>query len=360
MRVFNFLFFNSLRQSICSRAISVAFFVTSIFMHPQSALANEKIGRFEFEQILLRPTYFSKEKEGGEFSFSDSSLSFRWLKDENLSGFVKLGSVLERRIHRLYLNTEPTEQLGFINVYAQYSGVYGALRAGLLPLNFGASGFEDDFDRIWPESRLFLNRYITKNDFGFGYFTENNRFYTEFIVHNGEVDHSPNDGNPWVTTRWGWRKERFNVQLSGQTGRSVQAATANGSTTLGGWDRTRNAHWRTVSLGLNWQPRKWDIFFHATAGEAEQAKLEKTWGHLQFDFIRQLGANWGVGLRHEEIDDNRKMSGDKVSEESLLIYSKTQDSSSLISLVTTKVLEENRQTPNDQMWVQWRLTPYVK
>ena len=337
------------------------FFAAIVFLASFNlSRADEKVGRLRLDYLLLRPTYFSQEKEGGEFSFEDSSVTVQWLKDENFSASVKIGSVLERGLTQIYLEDEPEDELGFIEAYAQFTGKYGHVKAGLLPIPFGLNGLQADHDRVWPESLIYRERLISQSDYGFGYFTEHNRYFSELVVHNGELDHKPNDGNPWVTARWGYRKERFQLQISGQTGRSVSESTTTGSTTLGGWDRSQNAQWRFVGLNINWKPRRWDIHFQTVGGEAEQKKVEKTLNQYQFDAIRNLGPYWGVGVRHEAYDINSKKSNDGRSEESLMVFTKSQDSTSLLSLVLTKVLEEKNQIDNDQIWLQWRLTPYVK
>ncbi|MEK6556400.1 MAG: hypothetical protein AABZ31_14220 [Bdellovibrionota bacterium] len=324
------------------------------------AHADESVGRIKVEEVLLRPTYFSQEKEGGEFSFEDSSISVEWQKDQNFSARLMIGSTLERSVNQIYLETEPDDALGFIEAYAQYTGIYGRVRAGLLPLNFGLAGMSEDYERIWPYSLLIEDRIIGLRDYGVSYYTSNNRFYTELVVHNGEVDTKPNDGNPWLTTRWGWKNEKFQLQVTGQTGRTNKDTTTLGSPTIGGWDRTKNAQWRFVALSLQWRLRKWEVNFQATSGEAQQREDEKTLALYQFDFIRYLGPNWGVGLRHDQYDPNTKAKDDRVSEESAIVFTKSDDATSLVSLVFTKVLEEQYQEPNDKLWLQWRLTPFVK
>jgi hypothetical protein len=322
--------------------------------------ADERVGRVRVEEILLRPSYFSQEKEGGEFSFEDSNATIEWRKDEHFSARLKIGSTLERNVPLYYVEAEPDDELGFIEAYAQYTGIYGHVRAGLLPLNFGLAGMRDDYDRIWPYTLLFEERVMGLRDYGLSYYTGHNRFYTEFVVHNGEVDLKPNDGNPWVTTRWGWQDENFQIQVSGQAGRTVKASTTAASQTIAGWDRTDNAQWRFVALSMQWRPRKWEVNFQATSGEAVQNDIDKTLALYQFDFIRYLSPRWGVGMRHDQYDQNTKAKNDRVSEESAMIFTKSADATSLLSIVFTKRLEEQNQVPNDKLWLQWRLTPFVK
>lgn len=358
-----------MRQQILTRALTLdrarqsAWFILalmSLLMLLTRAHADESVGRIKVEEVLLRPTYFSEEKEGGEFSFADSSAVIEWHKDLNFSARLMIGSTLERGVPQIYQATEPDDQLGFVEAYAQFTGIYGYVRAGLLPLNFGLMGMKEDYERIWPHSLLFSERIVGQRDYGFSYYTGHNRFYTELVIHNGEVDTKPNDGNPWVTTRWGWKDEKFHIQITGQTGRSVSEGTTSGSTEIAGWDRTKNAQWRFFALSMAWQSRRTEVNFQATAGEVDQSDKTKTLSLYQLDFVRHISPNWGVGFRHDQYDKNAKASDDRVSEESLMVFTKSSDATSLLSLVGTKVLEERNQIPNDKLWLQWRLTPFVK
>lgn len=326
-----------------------------------SAFAGETVGRIKVEEILLRPTYFSEEGIGGQFSFQDSLVSFQWMKDENISAHITIGSLLERSVPVIYLENPPADQLGFIEAYAQYTGIYGHVKAGLVPLGFGSSGLEKNRERVWQKSMLFSERIVGERDYGLSFLTENNNYFTELTVHNGEVDQPNSDGNLWITTRWGWANGRkFQAQLSGQAGRTDAAATTAGSTTLAGWDRTLGSQWRFAGLSLAWRPRYWDIQIHGTFGEREQSGKTNSLMTYQVDFIRYVGRNWGYGLRHDQLDPNTKVQDDQVLRESAVLLNQSDDGTSLVSLVFTKRLEEKYQVPNDEVWLQWRVTPFVK
>ena len=309
----------------------------------------------------MRPTYFSQESKGGEFSFNDSQVSFDWIKDEHVSAHIAIGSLLERSIPAIYLETKPPDQLGFIEAYAQYTGIYGHIRAGLVPLGFGSSGLEKNHDRIWPKPMIFAERIVGERDYGVSFFTENNGYFTEFTLHNGEVDQQPNDGNLWLTTRWGWANERqLQIQVSGQAGRTDGVSTALGSTTLAGWDRTKSAAWRFANLAVAWRPRYFEVQLQATIGQREQNRKTDSVTSHQVDFIHYFAKNWGFGLRHDDFDPNTKMSNDRVSRESVMLLNQSSDATSVLSVVYSKVLEEKYQRPNDEAWLQWRVTPFVK
>lgn len=328
--------------------------------HAQETLGYEKVGRLTVEEVLLRPTYISTEIKGGEFSLSDSSFKIRWQKDQNLSATVGVGSILERGIPAYYLSTTPDDALGFYEVYADYQGLYGRLRAGLQPLNFGFYGAQPGAERIFQRPLIYQNRIIGLRDYGVSFYTGHNGFYTELIGHNGEVDHKPNDGNLWVTARWGWSNERnLRVQVSAQTGRTKPVSTAEGDSTLAGWNRADSARWRFGALSVNWFPRRWEVTAQVMAGEREQESSEGGIFSAQLEVINYIGDRWGWGLRHDEFDPNDKQSGDKQMQVSGLLFVKSDDSTSLFSIVISKNLEEINQQSNDQVLLGWRLTPYI-
>ena len=95
-------------------------------------------------------------------------------------------------------------------------------------------------------------------------------------------------------------------------------------------------------------------------GEREQKSKTDNLTVFQIDALRTLGRNWGVGFRHDEFDPDGKKNNDKVLRESAILFNQSDDATSLVSLVYTKRLEEKYQVHNDEIWFQWRVTPFVK
>jgi hypothetical protein len=327
--------------------------------------SSEKVGHLTVEDVLLRPTYKSTESEGGQFGFGDSSFKVRWEKGQNISATIAVGSVLQKNVPEIYLAEAPADTLGFYEAYAEYKGVYGRVRAGLQPLEFGYYGSQPDMERIFPRPLLYQQRVIGLRDYGVGFYTTYNGYYTELIAHNGEVDQTAQDGDIWVTARWGWTNDRnIRVQFSGQTGHTKPVSTVAGSgasstTPLAGWDYTRSALWRFGSLSAHWYPSNWEISAQVTAGERVQDEVTSGLISTQFEVINYMGDNWGAGLRHDGFDPNNKISGDKQTQLSGLIFVKSSDSTSLVSVVYSKNFEEVNEIPNDEVMVSWRLTPFV-
>lgn len=327
----------------------------------------EKIGELFVEEVLLRPSYVSEEKAGGEFKFNDSNFKVRWKRDSNISATLAVGSELQRNLPVYYDSRELEDRLGFYEAYADYEGLYGRLRAGLLPLNFGYYGMQNSYDRIFPRPLLYTQRVMGLRDFGVAFYTEHNGFYTELIGHNGEIDANESDGAIWVTGRWGWSNGRnLLLQFSAQTGRTKPASTVNGATILGGtttlagFDHLKSALWRFGSFSVRWHPRRWEVIAQVTAGEREQDKKSSGLHSAQLEVIHELGDHWGLGVRHDQLDPNDDLNGDRLTQMSMMVFVKSQDATSLLALILTKNVEETNERPNDQVVVSWRLTPFVK
>jgi hypothetical protein len=341
-------------------AILSALIILPAMAFGQDSKSLEKIGRLSIDEVLLRPTYISNETAGGEFNFGDSGFKVRWEKDGNISATIAVGSVLQKNVPAIYSSTEPADALGFYEAYADYQGIYGRVRAGLQPLNFGFYGAQPNGERIFQRPLIYSQHVFGLRDYGVSFFTAHNGYYTELIGHNGEVDNAAQDGNVWVTARWGWGNDRnLRVQMSAQTGRTKPIATTVGSTTLAGWDNTKSAIWRFGALSVNWYPRKWDVVAQITGGERDQNSQQSGIMSTQFEALNYIGRLWGAGFRHDQFEPNNKLSGDKQTQVSAVFFVKSEDATSLVSLIISKNFEEQNETPNDQMVVSWRLTPFV-
>lgn len=324
----------------------------------------EKIGQLTVEEVLLRPTYVSEEVAGGTFNFGDSSFRVRWEKDKNISATIAIGSVLEKNLPVIYDKNEQEDDLGFYEAYADYKGLYGRIRAGLLTLNYGHYGSLLNLERIFPRPQIYTQRVIGLRDYGVSFYTSHNGYFTELIGHNGELDSKEQDGNIWTTARWGWSDDRrLAIQLSAQTGRTKPVSTVNGSngaTALAGWDNTASSLWRTGAFSIFWTPRRSEVVAQFFAGERVQGTTEGKMMSAQLELIHYFGDYWGLGFRHDEFDPNKNLDGDRQTQTSMLAFVKSADSSSLLSVILSKNIEEANERPNDQILVSWRLTPFVK
>ena len=342
-----------------ARILAATFFSALIFLQSPCATALEKVGEFKIETITLRPTWVSDEQTGADFVLSDSVAAFSWSKDKKLSVLAGVGSTLERNLPVYYTATNEDE-LGFYEMYAQYQGVYGKTRFGLIPLNFGYDGVIESSHRYFERALPYKQRAFGLRDYGFSFYTENKGYFTEIIAHNGEVD-TTSDGRLWTTARWGFDKGKdFRAQVSLQTGYvKDEVSLGNTENVLGGVTNGETAKWRNGLIFLNWYPRRWNVVFQYGGGEFVQGDREGQFSTQTLTVTRLFNNQYGAGFRYDEFDPNSDLSNDKITEYSLLLLAKSIDSTSTVYLAGTKVEEQGTEVANDQLRLVWLLTPYV-
>jgi hypothetical protein len=343
------------------RQLFLAFTLLFSFAAPAAEFeAGERIGEFFIQDIILRPTFFSRESEGGEFSLGESLIRFSWRRDQKLSTQFALGSLTERPIPRYYDAQDTVDTIGVVEAFMEYQGVYGRMRMGVMPLNFGYEGYLPNASLNFNRSQLYLNRYIIFRDFGLSIYSEFNGFYTEVIAHNGEGGATNQDGKIWLTPRWGWTNDReLRVQVSGQAGYTGPEATAtNGASGFMGFDNNKGALWRFGAFTVHYFPKNWDIVLQANYGELEQGGARGSFSGEQLDLFHFFKNGWGLGFRYDNLDPNRNVSDDAITNSSLAIVYGDKGATSRVYLITTKRVEEGTDISSDELRFIWRVTPY--
>ena len=324
------------------------------------AYGAERVGILDVSEVLLRPALILVEGDGMEFDLQDSRFKVGWRRDRNFSSTLAIGSRSSTNLPQFFSEEAPDRDLGIFEAYAQYEGVYGRFRAGLIPLSFGHDATVSAHDRVFPRPMIYSERLVALRDFGVSFYTSYNGYYTELIAHNGEIDHKPNDGNLWLTSRWGWSNERdFSVQISAQAGSTNKEATENGASGLAGFDSERDAQWRSASFFAAWNSRKWEVVYQSSSGEVEQDSDKGRFVSHQFDLTHYFRPTFGMGLRYDSLDPNTRESGDQETRSSLVLIFQSEDGSSAVHLVGTKRRLEKNDINNDEIRLSWRLTPFV-
>lgn len=330
-----------------------------VFLFSPFVWSYERIGTFSIEEVRLRATWLNVEDDGSDFSLSDSSFSLRWRRDKRISAFVAVGSELSRN-QPVYYATMPEDRLGFYEAYAEYDGVYGRIRFGLIPLQFGYDGVLSSSERYFQRALPYTERIIGLRDQGLSFYTEHNGYYTQLAVHNGEVD-APSDGRPWISGNWGFSNKRhFRTQLSIQTGDVRGEVSSGASNTIAGVVNGETAHWRNGLFFMHWYPRRWNIVVQMGGGEVQQGDREGRYNTNMIELTRYFSKGFGLGLRYDQLDPDRKTDGDMRTEASLVAVLKSDDSTSSLYLLGTKVIEEAHERPNDQLRLVWLLTPFSR
>lgn len=320
-----------------------------------AAILREDIGVLKIQDLLLRPNFLMSESHETGFSLGESSVALRWELGESFGGVIRIGprTLLNPLIH--YIKKVP-DDVTLVEAYGEYNHPYGRFRMGRLPVEFGYEGREWERELVFPRSLLFQNRAMMLRDVGFSYEITHNDIYTGFVIHNGESD-TDADRRIWYTARFGYKVEKWEIGLAGQTGSTTPLSSLNTSDTLAGVDPTKEARWRTGGLFWALRPRHWEWVTEVYAGEREQeTQIGKFFtGHsdLSYEVSRRFSAH----LRYDHFDPNTKMDADLQRQVSLgLMFSNMTHSSNII-LVGTKVIEEGHEVGNDQLMVIWSLSP---
>lgn len=318
----------------------------------------EDIGELKIHDLLLRPYAMLKEPKRGSFSIGESSFALRWELQDKFSGVVRIGPrTLINPLARF--DEEVPDDVTLVEAFAEYEDAYGRFRLGRLPIEFGYEGRLWERALIFPRSLLFQRRVMMLRDVGFSYEIEHNNFYTGFVVHNGESDNDV-DGRSWYTARWGYRRDDFEIGLSGQTGSTKAIATELSKDTLAGVDPGREAKWRI--MGAHWAVSrgKTEWVVEAYMGEREQQLDDVvdigrfTAGHADFGYL--FTKTFSAHVRYDHLDKNPKVDTDLERQASLaLVFSNRSRSSNLI-LIGTKAIEKG-DIANDELRIIWSLSP---
>lgn len=326
---------------------------------PEAANAEEKIGTFAIENIRLRPTYNSAESSGGQFAMADSAFSLRWSKANSLSAVVEVGP-LAARYKPIYVDPATEAGYGFTQAYAEYSGIYGRVRFGLIPTNYGYDGSVNSNLRLFSPGQLIQNRLVAYDDNGISFFTQHNGYFTELIVHNGEIENS-NEGRLWATSNFGWTNNRdWRTQLSLSTGTVNGTASTAATTTIAGVKNAETAKWRHADFFANWSVRDWNVVLEAAGGQVEQSDHSGGYAFDRVEISRFFSKNFGSGLRYDYFDPDTNIGKNAMTNIGLMLAIRSDDATSTLAIVGTKVLEEGHQVNNDQIMVSWLLTPYTR
>jgi hypothetical protein len=337
---------------------TLSFVALASFGFSSSAHSDERVGTFSIDNVHLRPTFLSIENQGGQFGLDDSAFDVRWIHDKSFSATVEVG-VLSTRNLPIYYGRPIETGYGLTEAFAEYSGIYGRVRYGLLPLNYGYEGSLASQNRLFPWSQLSQNRVVAYNDMGLSILTQNKGYYTELILHNGAIESSP-DGRLWATAHFGWKNNReWQAQLSLQTGFVNGDQSTSATTKLAGVQNGQTAKWRHGALFVSWAPKDWQAVIEVAGGQVEQDAQSGGYATDHFELTRFFSQNFGAGLRYDYFDPNTAVRNDAETAVSALLALRSDDGTSHLLLTGTKKVEERYQVSNDELRLTWLMTPYT-
>jgi len=331
--------------------MQVLFFATQV----AATILREDIGELKIHDLLIRPNFLLKEPTNGSFSIGESSFALRWELESKFAGVVRIGPRTLLNPLARYESTVNSDII-LVEAYAEYNDPYGRFRFGRVPIEFGYEGRQWERELIFPRSLLFKNRAMNLRDVGGSYEISHNNFFTGFVIHNGEGD-GDQDGRIWYTARMGFKEDKFEIGLAGQTGGTKPLATSASADTLAGVDPTKEAKWRIAGIYTAFTRKKWEFVLEAYSGEREQEKKVGRFatGHADLGF--QWTKTFSSHLRYDMFDPNQRIDNDMERQGSVALVFSNKTHSSNIIIVGTKVFEENKQIGNDELRLIWSLSP---
>ena len=325
------------------------------FGSAHAGLIREDIGELKIHDLLLRPSFTLSEPKSGAFSMGESSFALRWELEEKYSGVIRIGP---RSLLNPTARYSPVvkDEVTLVEAFAEYNDAYGRVRLGRLPVEFGYEGRQWERNLIFPRALLFQKRAMMLRDVGASYDISHNNFYTGLVIHNGESD-TDVDGQTWLTARWGYRTEPFEIGLAGQTGKTKPAATKDSNDILAGVVPTKDAHWRIGGLYTALNRRKLEWIFEFYMGEVEQEKTVGKFNTGHTDLSYEWSKLFSTHLRWDQFEPDTKVAGDALRAASLALVLSNRTHSSNLILVGTKKFEQGTQIANDELRFIWSLSP---
>lgn len=338
------------------RSIFANLFIFCLFSGAASAtVIREDIGILKIHDLLLRPNFELREPRDGKFSVGESSFALRWELANAFAGVIRIGPRTLMNPSARYTSTVD-DDVTLVEAFAEFNHPYGRLRMGRLPVEYGYEGTLWERALIFPRSLLFENRVMMLRDVGVAYDISHNNWFTGFVIHNGESDDDV-DGRVWYTGRWGWRTDRLEIGMAGQTGTTKPTATDLSGDTLAGVDPTQDAKWRMGGLfvaihnrGFEWVS---EFYMGSRVQDLEVGKFLT--GHT--DIGVEFSRNFSAHLRYDHYDPDTSISGNFQRNVSLALMLSNATHSSNLILVGTKGIEDKNAPADDVIRLTWSLSP---
>ncbi len=328
---------------------------------PRLAEAAERLGEIELTDFLLEPSFLFSEPASGQFQFGNSRVQVTWHRDKDISGVVTIGNKALVGVPARYQPTA-TDELAFVEAFAQAETSLGRVRFGMVPLPFGAEGAGEEGHLRFPRSLVYQRRMIVLRDQGVSYSIENEGYFTHFAIHNGEGG-KDFDNQMWFTATWGWAGPHLKIGASGQTGRTTPLSTDPTGTLPSlpnsAIDVNRLSRIRIANLYANWESEPFSAKIEATLGETQQDTDRFKFLATHLDLFYSTSATLGWLARFDYFNPRTDIGGSRVSEATLGVGYRSRFETSAVYLYGSKVFQENVQPDIHQVLLVWRLTPYV-
>jgi hypothetical protein len=331
----------------------------------------ETIGELSIADLFVEPQLRYEEPNRGVFGPGHSYLEGQWhQRDHIVSASFKVGTGrLLSRPARYGVAGDPDE-LVLAEAYGQLEGVYGRLRAGLVPIAYGLEGGNSESRLRITRSLLFRDRLLNVRDRGITYRIENAGFFSDWALHNGEGGENL-DNETWFTARWGWQGGKFlRAGFSGSAGRTSPESTNPDSLTApaelaelssqAGLLVDRPAKLRFANAFLEWHDGRFRLQSEITAGDLMQdASVRKLRAfYVDLEFLKSDSLSFLA--RYDRLDPDSGQQADGLSEATLGLALRNRYETSVFSVFGTRIDRETQGLAAHRVLLVWRLTPTVR
>lgn len=319
--------------------------------------SGEKLGKFEFSEITLVPSFELEEPSSGGFSLSKSWIGFHWNKAEVISGTLNVGT---RDLIKPAIWFETKEgDIALTQATIEIKGDYLDLRAGLLPVIQSYEGSKPEWDLLLPETRVRRHRWFVKRDYGLELRTKFQEWSGTWSVHNGETAANL-DQKVWTSGMWAYQNSwGFGAMLTAFVGRTDARSTAQSKGVAidegFNFDISEPSKIRHGALAIY---RAWGrnlLLLEAGKGDVLQkdAKQSFNWGH--FDVASEIDQNWSLLARYELSQPNSMRSETITKSSGLGISYSTTDRLGQVMIWAQKNQQQPDDKADDEFLFQYRL-----
>jgi hypothetical protein len=353
------------------RAVAVTSFITAFPVPSLADSVKETIGDLAISDFFVEPSFGYEDPNRGAFGPGHSYLEGQWQqRDHMVSASLKVGTQrLLGRPARYGIPDDPDE-LVLAEAYGQFEGVYGRLRAGLVPIAYGLEGGNSESRLRLTRSLLFRNRFVNLRDHGLTYRIENAGFFSDWALHNGESGTNL-DNETWFTARWGWQGGKFlRAGFSGSTGRTSPESTNPRTVTTpsdlaelsaqAGLVVDRPAKLRFANAFLEWHDGRFRLQSEITAGDLVQDDGVRNLRAFYVDLEYLSSDSLSFLARYDRLDPHTGQDGNAQTETTLGLALRNRYETSVFSLFGTRIDHENHGPAAHRVLFVWRLTPTVR
>ena len=316
----------------------------------------EKLGEVAVSDLYVEPQFILGEPRQGTLNLGDSFFGVAWKFDKHVRSTFQVGT--PKGLNKpFFYGADANNTIALRQAYGSFSSDYGTINAGLIPITYGLEGGMHPAALNFPDSRIYSQKWIPKNDLGVGYEISHKGFQVEFEGHNGETA-TNSDNQTWMTARWTYRMEdRMRMGFSGITGRTTPDSTASTSTNVD-FDFNQPSRVRIGNAFVEGRlGSAWLLAAEYHLGSLEQNAIRKPVQGWHFDAKWQAFEQWAFLLRYEDFTRNTLNAQGQTLDASVGVAFVSPFHNYDVYLIGTRTDGEGKTTPSHQALLVWKLAP---